>query len=108
MVLVAVKAGGESHRGGLRVGCLGERTDDDDPVGAGGQNLVEMGVVDAADGEPGAGGAEFGQFADRLQAGGRAAWFGGCGPDRADAEVVDIRVPSRIRCVADPHHASGV
>lgn len=86
---------GELRGGRAGVGRLGEGAYDDDSVGARLQHLVEVAEVDAADGEPGAVGAEGGGVTDEVEAGGVAAGLGGGGPAGAGAEVVDAVLDRR-------------
>lgn len=59
----------ELRGGRARVVRLGDRPDDHDPAGTGLQDLVEVAEVDAADGEPGAVGAEGCGVPDQVEAG---------------------------------------
>lgn len=86
------QSSGESGGGGVRVFGFCDGSDDDDPVCAGVKDAVEVVLVDAADGEPWTCWSTGGQVADRDQGGVWSAGFGGCCPDRAQAEVVDAVV----------------
>src|SRR5829696_9436909 len=80
---------GEGGGGCGGVVGLGDGAYDDDAGGSGGEDVTEVGVVDAADGEPGTVGPPRGDVLEEGYAGGGAAGFGGGGPHRAGAEVVD-------------------
>lgn len=86
------KSSGEAGGDGVRVFGFCDGSDDDDPVCAGVQDAVEVAFIDAADGEPWTCWSLGGQVADRDQGGMWSAGFGGCCPDRAQAEVVDAVV----------------
>lgn len=80
---------GEPGGGGVRILRFGDGPNDDDPARTRSQHLLQVGVVDAADGEPGAGRPRVGELADRAEGGVRPARFGRCRPNRSEAEIVD-------------------
>lgn len=69
---------------------LGDRPHHHDAPRAGGDDLLDGGLVDAADREPRPGRGGIGRVADQVETDTGAAGLGRRRPDRADAEVVQI------------------
>ena len=88
------EAAGELGGGRAGVLGLGDRPDHHDPAHAVHQHLVEVVQVDAADAEPRPVRVQGRRVLEQGRARGRTARLGGCGPDRAAAEVVDALLPA--------------
>ncbi len=83
---------GEARGGGTGRCRLGDGPDDDDPGRAGREHLVQVGLVDAADGEPRPRRPQARRVPDQVQPGRGTAGLGRRRPYRPGAEVVGRRL----------------
>ena len=92
--LGSARGAAQLARRGLGIGRVADRAHDDDPPRAGGDDLADVGRVDAADREPGVVAAGCAAACSiRLEPGGRPARLGRRLPDRAGAELVGPGAP---------------